>query len=229
MAEAMPNNKPMFDGVIAPAFQGLSAQALARSKGKCRIMVNPALSREGSALIDRAPRFRYVRGGLLAQPNYSHILDFGDQDIKVYGELTSHQIMKDILLAYCICSTSNSNTITLVKEGMLIGNGVGQQDRVGAAELAVKRAIDAGHGCRKTWRNWFGLKPSYKPLLGAVACSDSFFPFPDGVQVLIDAGVKTIFSTSGSVNDKLIQDLCVENNVTLVQLPDGKARAFFGH
>ena len=78
-----------------------------------------------------------------------------------------------MLLAWGVGCTSNSNTITIVKGGMLVGNGVGQQDRVGAAELAVKRAIDAGHraaNCRS-----------------AVAYSDSFFPFSDGVEALIDA------------------------------------------
>jgi phosphoribosylaminoimidazolecarboxamide formyltransferase/IMP cyclohydrolase len=133
--------------------------------------------------------------------------------MKVIGMLTN-RMMKDLLIAWGIGSTSNSNTITIVNDEMLIGNGVGQQDRVGAAELAIKRAIDAGHKDK---------------LQGAVAYSDSFFPFPDGVQVLIDHGIGAIFSTTGSVNDKKIQDLCRECGVVLCQLPDTSARGFFGH
>ena len=84
--------------------------------------------------------------------------------------------MEDLILAWAVGCTSNSNTITLVKDGMLLGNGVGQQDRVGAAQLAIMRAGE-------------------KDLNGAVAYSDSFFPFPDAPQILIDYGIKIIFST----------------------------------
>jgi phosphoribosylaminoimidazolecarboxamide formyltransferase/IMP cyclohydrolase len=226
MVTAMPNEKALFDGIIAPNVFESAARALARNKGKCRIMTNPCLGQKLSGRVDKAPRFRYVRGGFLTQPNYDYLLDLNDKDIKVYGELDA-DTAKDLLLAYCICSTSNSNTITLVRERMLIGNGVGQQDRVGAAELAIKRAVDAGHGYKKCWKDWFRAHP--RALEGSVACSDSFFPFPDGVQVLISAGVKAIFSTSGSIKDQEIRDLCEKNGVTLVQLPDSKARGFFGH
>ena len=51
--------------------------------------------------------------------------------------------MRDVILAWAVGCTSNSNTITIVKEGRLYGNGVGQQDRVGAAKLAIFRADDA--------------------------------------------------------------------------------------
>lgn len=117
-----------------------------------------------------------------------------------------------MVLAWAVGSTSNSNTITLVKGGQLIGNGVGQQDRVGCCELAVKRALDAGHATE-----------------GSVAYSDSFFPFPDAPAVLADAGVKAIWATSGSVRDAEIQALCAERGVVLLQVPDTLGRGFFGH
>ncbi len=212
MGSVTPEANIKFDGVIAPAFDDDAIRMLSRVKGKCRLMVNPALGSH-SALLDAKSRFRYVRGGILAQPNYTFLLDFKDPEMKAYGE-RNHDVEKNLLLAWGVGCTSNSNTITIVNHTMLIGNGVGQQDRVGAAELAIKRATDAGHG---------------DLLKGAVAYSDSFFPFPDGVQVLIDAGIKAIFSTSGSVNDKAIQELCLKNGVTLYQLPDSRARGFFGH
>jgi phosphoribosylaminoimidazolecarboxamide formyltransferase/IMP cyclohydrolase len=93
-----------------------------------------------------------------------------------------------------------------------LGNGVGQQDRVGGCELAIKRARDSHHD-----------------LKNSVAYSDSFFPFPDGPQKLIDAGIKTIFATRGSVKDEAIKKVCADNGVTLVTLPDSTARGFFGH
>jgi phosphoribosylaminoimidazolecarboxamide formyltransferase/IMP cyclohydrolase len=212
MAEAMPDGKARFDGVIAPAFSTPAIATLSRAKGKCRLMVNPALGID-SALLDKTPRFRYIRGGLLTQPAYTFLLDFNDPEIKVYGT-RSQDAEIDLLVAWGVGCTSNSNTITIVKDGMLIGNGVGQQDRVGAAELAIRRAVGAGHGDK---------------LKGAVAYSDSFFPFPDAPDLLIKEGIKAIFSTSGSINDKLTQELCTNNGVTLYQLPDAKARGFFGH
>jgi phosphoribosylaminoimidazolecarboxamide formyltransferase/IMP cyclohydrolase len=212
MAETMPSGKATFDGVIAPRFTVESIKMLSRAKGKCRLMANESLEL-CSDVLDIVPRFRCVRGGFLVQPNYTYVLDFKDPEMQVFGERDEEK-EKDLLLAWAIGCTSNSNTITLVHNGMLISNGVGQQDRVGAAELSIKRALDAGH---------------VHELDGCVAYSDSFFPFPDAVEILTRHGVKSIFSTSGSVNDKLIQQLCIDRGVTPYQLPDSKARGFFGH
>ena len=128
---------------------------------------------------------------------------------------------KDVVLAWAVGCTSNSNTITIVKEGRLYGNGVGQQDRVGAAKLAIFRADDAAK---------FAPQPEEKAdLENTVAYSDSFFPFPDAPEVLINRGIKTIFSTSGSVNDEKIIELCKSRGVDLIMLPDAEARGFYQH
>jgi phosphoribosylaminoimidazolecarboxamide formyltransferase / IMP cyclohydrolase len=196
-----------FDSVIAPDFEPDAIKVFKRPKGRCRIVRSPI----GLGLIppiDRR-RFRQVAGGFLLQPDYSFVLNLGDGE-----EFWSDPFSRDLLLAWAVAWRSNSNTVAIVKDGMLLGNGVGQQDRVGAAKLAVQRAIEAGHGDK---------------LQGSSAASDSFFPQPDAPQVLIDAGVKAIFSTSGSINDNLTQALCAERGVKLVQLPDSEARGFFGH
>ncbi len=231
MADAMPQGKALFDGVIAPSFSNGAIDKLARHKGKCRLMTNPALRDRRVVSIDEQLRFRYVRGGLLVQPNYNFILNFKHPEHKVFGRPLSDAAKRDLLLASAICSTSNSNTITIVRDGMLIGNGVGQQDRVGAAKLARLKANEAGHAKASWWRDVFskiGLVQR-RELEGAVACSDSFFPFPDAVEVLIDAGIKVIFSTSGSRNDDAVRKVCEKNGVTLVQIPDSIGRMFFGH
>jgi phosphoribosylaminoimidazolecarboxamide formyltransferase/IMP cyclohydrolase len=204
--------KQKFDCVVAPSFDDGACEVLGRKGGKCRMIVNPALAGDGLVL-DTAPRIRPVRGGFLMEKNYTFVLDLKRPDVSTVGSLDPVEEL-NLLLAWAVCVTSNSNTITIVSGGMLIGNGVGQQDRVGAAELAVKRTRDAGHGDK---------------LKRAVVCSDSFFPFNDGPQALIDAGIKTIFSTSGSQNDTRLQELCRSSNVTLVQLKDDDARGFFGH
>lgn len=200
----------MLDGIIAPAFTK-GAIALLRRKGdKCRFVVNPALNVLAGRL-DRNPRLRFVRGGFLMQPNYTFVPDFDRGQIVKYGTATVEHV-RDMILAWAVGSTSNSNTVTLVKNGHLIGNGVGQQDRVGAANLAIARARRSGHD-----------------TAGAVAYSDSFFPFPDGPQALIEAGIKAIFTSSGSVRDQATIDLCGKHKVALYMVPDTVGRGFFGH
>lgn len=149
----------LLDGIIAPAFTDKAVQLLRRKKDKCRFLINPALSHLDYGSLDSVPRFRYVPGGFLRQPNYNFVLDLQDLQLEKFGDTTPEQ-ENNLLLAWAIGSTSNSNTITLARDGYLIGNGVGQNDRVGACRLAVSRAKEMGHN-----------------LNGAVAYSDSFFPF----------------------------------------------------
>jgi len=200
----------MLDGIIAPAFTQGAISMLRRKGDKCRFVVNPALARLANRL-DHSPRFRCVRGGFLAQPNYTFVPDFDRGGIVKHGSATPVQEC-DMMLAWAIGSTSNSNTITLVKDEQLIGNGVGQQDRVGAANLAITRARRSGHN-----------------LIGSAAYSDSFFPFPDGPQTLIDAGITAIFTSSGSVKDQATIDVCAKHGVALYMVPDQAGRGFFGH
>jgi phosphoribosylaminoimidazolecarboxamide formyltransferase/IMP cyclohydrolase len=176
--------KRLLDGVLAPSFSEEARIELNRKKGKCRLLENSALIHLGSSSLDKVPRFRYVRGGFLRQPNYTFVLDFKDRDLEIVGPQCSEAQATDLLLAWAVGSTSNSNTITLVKNGILVGNGIGQQDRVGAATLAITRALRSGHD-----------------TAGAVAYSDSFFPFPDGPETAARAGVTAIIQPGGSVKD----------------------------
>jgi phosphoribosylaminoimidazolecarboxamide formyltransferase/IMP cyclohydrolase len=208
----MSEGRRLLDGVVAPSFTESAIDILARKGGKCRLIANPALLNLNLESLNRASRFRAVRGGFLLQPNYTYVPNLWDDPHVVrHGSITSEQV-ENLLLASAIGRTSNSNTITLVKNRQLIGNGVGQQDRVGAAELAVKRARDAGHN------------PD-----GAVAYSDSFFPFTDGVEVLVDAGIVVILTSSGSIRDNEVIALCQERGVGLVMIPDAEGRGFAWH
>ena len=226
----------LLDGIIAPEFTLAAIEMLKRKGDKCRFLVNPALSSLSKNSIDNHRRLRYVRGGMLVQPNYTFILDFnhpslalplkgretavippplggrpGGGVVEMLGK-TSEQQKSDLLLAWAIGSSSNSNTVAIVKDGMLLGNGVGQQDRVGCCQLAIKRATDAGHDVK-----------------GAAAYSDSFFPFVDGPETLANAGISAIFATSGSVKDPDVKKFCADRNVSLYMVPDSEARGFFGH
>ena len=202
----------LLDGVIAPSFDWRVISMLQRKKDKCRLLENRALEVLTSSL-DMAPRFRYVRGGFLRQPNYTFVLDLKDSRLEKFGGELSGEEENDLLLAWAVGSTSNSNTITLTRNGMLLGNGVGQQDRVGGCKLALQRAIRSRHITAR-----------------AVAYSDSFFPFMDGPELLVEeGGIKTIFATSGSVNDERMREYCRSRGRTLYLIPDAVGRGFYGH
>lgn len=201
----------LLDGIIAPWFSPEAIELLKRKGDKCRFVANAALSELDRHSLDAELIVRYVRGGYLQQPNYTYILNLEDPDLQVYG-VADEKEEDDLLLAKAICDTSNSNTITIVKGGQLLGNGAGRQSRVGAAKLALAIATDNGH-----------------QVFSAVAASDSFFPFTDGPETLITAGIMTIISTSGSVNDQKIIDFCQNNGAVLYLIPDIKGRGFYNH
>ncbi len=221
----------LLDGIFAPEFTGTAVEKLKRKGDKCRFLANPALAALKYTSLDFTPRFRNVRGGFLKQPNYTFVPNMkeaiveGDKNI-----MKKERTMADLILAWAIGSTSNSNTITIVRDGKLLGDGVGQQDRVGAAKLAIQRADDAANALDLVVGLPLG-SPTTKlaDLSGAVAYSDSFFPFPDGPRVLIDRGIKIIFATSGSVNDKEVIESCKQQGATLVMFPDKVARGFAWH
>ena len=88
---------------------------------------------------------------------------------------------RDLVLAWRVCGRTTSNAIAVVTDGQAVGVGAGQQSRVVAAEIAVQKAGERAKG-------------------GAGA-SDAFFPFPDGLLVLADAGVTAVVQPGGSVKD----------------------------
>jgi len=210
LANHQSSKKRLLDLVVAPGISPKAIEILKRKDDKCKMLVNPALEELSIESLDTSTLIRKVRGGVLAQENYTFVLDLYD-NLSIDGmlEMRTHA---DVILAWAIGSTSNSNTITLVRDKMLIGNGTGQQDRVECCELAVKRARSMNHR-----------------LEDAVAYSDSFFPFNDGPETLIQSGVKTIFASSGSVNDERLRSFCREKNVCLIMIQNKDGRGFYGH
>ncbi len=199
----------LLDGVVGSEVTPEAMEILSRAK--LRIVTNPALATLTKDSLETAAIYRNVRGGMLVQPNYTFVVDLKADYIERHGDVTEQQ-EKDMVQAWAVGSTSNSNTICLVKDGRMLGNGVGQQDRVGAAKLAVTRATSRDHD-----------------LKGASAYSDSFFPFPDGPLVLADAGITAILTSSGSVKDPEVVKTLADKKVSTTMLPDKTGRGFFGH
>ncbi|MDD2785782.1 MAG: hypothetical protein PHS79_02695 [Patescibacteria group bacterium] len=206
------DNKRMLDGLAAPGVTEAAGQVMERKRGKCRVFENPALARMGFESLDRVSYRALSKGNFLRQEGEPFVLEVNDPRInRLLGDLDLQQKV-DIALAFAIGSTADSNTITLVRDGMLLGQGVRQTSRVRAAMVAVMNAQLSGHNTH-----------------GALAYSDSFFPFQDGPEVLARAGVKVIFASSGSINDESVRDFCRSNGVNLWTLPDKVCRGFFGH
>lgn len=212
MSYKIEKGKRILDIIMAPSVDKDALEIIKRKNGKLRVLVNPALKNIDQSSLDKSLRIRYVRGGRLQQDNYTFVIDCNSPEIEKHGKPLSPVQMNDLQMAWAIGSTSNSNTISIVKGGKLLSNGAGQQDRVTAAELALMRAKNAGHD-----------------LKGSSAYSDSFFPFPDGPQILADAGITAILTTRGSIKDQEVVGTLITAGVSFCTLPDSMARGFYAH
>ncbi len=162
--------------VLAPAYDEDALEVLSRKKN-VRLLRCPPPPRGGVEL-------RAVSGGLLLQA--SDALDARGDDPGAWqlvtGEQADERTLADLVFAWRSCRAVKSNAVLLAAGGATVGVGMGQVNRVDSARLAVARA-----GGRAG---------------GSVAASDAFFPFPDGLQVLLDAGVRAVVQPGGSMRDE---------------------------
>jgi phosphoribosylaminoimidazolecarboxamide formyltransferase/IMP cyclohydrolase len=144
--------------------------------------------------------YKGVRGGLLVQSVDSVGLNEDQWKVATKREPTDAE-MTDLRLAWLVCKHTKSNAISICKDGMLIGNGAGQMSRVMSCRIATWLARENGHAAQ---------------LPGSVAASDGFFPFSDGPNVLMDAGVTAIIQPGGSKRDSDTIAACDGRNVAMI-------------
>jgi len=175
--------------VVAPGYEPGALDVLQAKKNIRLLEVEPA----------RLPvEWRRISGGLLVQAS-DRIDAPGDPATTwslVAGEAADDATLADLEFAWRACRAVKSNAILLAKGGAAVGIGMGQVNRVDSCRLAVERA-----GAERA--------------AGAVAASDAFFPFADGLQVLADAGVRAVVSPGGSVRDAEVVDAARAAGVTL--------------
>jgi phosphoribosylaminoimidazolecarboxamide formyltransferase/IMP cyclohydrolase len=163
--------------IVAPSYVDEAASVLSARKG-LRVLVAPSWR-------PPAVEFRQVSGGVLTQTRDG--VDAPGDDPAAWrlaaGQPASAEMLRDLAFAWRAVRAVKSNAILLAADGATVGIGMGQVNRVDAARLAVARAGAAR-------------------ARGAVAASDAFFPFPDGLQVLIDAGVRGVVQPGGSLRDE---------------------------
>ncbi|MBW4716068.1 bifunctional phosphoribosylaminoimidazolecarboxamide formyltransferase/IMP cyclohydrolase [Saccharothrix obliqua] len=161
--------------IIAPSYADGAVDVLARKKN-VRILVADEPVRGGVET-------RAVSGGLLVQ-TVDTVEAEGDDPANwtlACGEPLDAEGLADLAFVWRACRAVKSNAILLASGGATVGAGMGQVNRVDAARLAVARAGDRARG--------------------SVAASDAFFPFPDGLEVLLEAGVRAVVQPGGSVRD----------------------------
>jgi len=173
--------------VVAPGFEP-EALAILTQKKNVRLLVLPA---------DFAPNpveLRQVSGGFLLQDADRAFAAASDWKLAA-GDAADAETLAELEFAWRACRAVKSNGIILTANGASVGVGMGQVNRVDSCRLAVSRAGERAKG--------------------AVAASDAFFPFADGLQVLLDAGVRAVVQPGGSVRDAEVIEAAVAAGVTM--------------
>ena len=165
------------DVLIAPGYDQAALTALT-DKPATRILLDSERRRLDAAEKD----YKRVAGGLLVQ---DRDLDVEDRDhMEVVSGAPDESCWGDLLFAWRVCKHVTSNAIVIAKNLQTIGIGAGQTSRVDSVRIALMKVREHGHD-----------------LSHAVLASDAFFPFPDGPQLALDAGVTAIIQPGGSKRD----------------------------
>ncbi|MFI0864546.1 bifunctional phosphoribosylaminoimidazolecarboxamide formyltransferase/IMP cyclohydrolase [Streptomyces smyrnaeus] len=176
--------------VVAPDYEDGAIEVLSRKKN-IRVLRCPEAP--------TAPaEFRPIDGGGLAQVKDA-FQAAGDDPARwtlAAGEALSADELAELAFAWRACRAVKSNAILLGKDRATVGVGMGQVNRVDSARLAVQRA-----GAERA--------------RGAYAASDAFFPFPDGLEVLAEAGVRAVVQPGGSVRDEQVVEAATKAGVTM--------------
>ncbi len=163
--------------LLAPAYEDAALDAL-RVKEALRILCDHERRAETPHELD----YKRVLGGLLVQERDA---DAGPAEpLRVVAGSVSDEQKRDLLFAWQVCRFVSSNAIVLARERQTIGIGAGQMSRVDAVRIALEKARELGHD------------PA-----GAVLASDAFFPFADGPQLALEAGVTALIQPGGSKRD----------------------------
>ncbi|MFJ4747738.1 bifunctional phosphoribosylaminoimidazolecarboxamide formyltransferase/IMP cyclohydrolase [Streptomyces albogriseolus] len=176
--------------IVAPDYEDGALEALTKKKN-IRVLRAPQAP---SAPVEVKP----IDGGALLQVT-DRLQAEGDDPATwtlATGEALSEAELADLAFAWKACRAVKSNAILLAKDGASVGVGMGQVNRVDSAKLAVERA-----GAERA--------------RGSFAASDAFFPFPDGLEILTEAGVKAVVQPGGSVRDELVVEAARKAGVTM--------------
>jgi len=177
--------------VLAPAFDTGAREIFAAKQNVRLLTVAPGVAHND---LD----FKRVGGGMLAQTADTATILPSDLKVVTKRKPTAEQI-DDLLFAWRVAKSVKSNTIVFASGGMTLGVGAGQMSRIDSARIASIKAKEAGLS-----------------LAGSAAASDAFFPFRDGLDVVVDAGATSVIQPGGSVRDQEVIAAADERDVAMV-------------
>jgi phosphoribosylaminoimidazolecarboxamide formyltransferase/IMP cyclohydrolase len=207
-----------FGGIIVVDFEVDEAAAAEVRGDFAELVVAPSFSEKALQILKTSASLRLIQADLkaLAKFELRGCLDgVLVQSVDAVSAIPSTALvgslpkdLSDLELAWAVCSQTKSNAIVIAKDGIILGTGAGQMSRVDSVELAISKAKLHGHD-----------------LTNSVAASDAFFPFPDGLETLIAAGVRTVIAPIGAKRDAEVLDVARRNGVTFL----GATQRHFRH
>ena len=187
--------KQFVEVVMAPEF---SDEALEIFKAKANVRLLRITLPDNYAYARNEIETKRVGSGLLMQTADNHILQLADLKIVTTLQPTPAQL-QDLMFAWKVAQYVKSNAIVFCKDGMTMGVGAGQMSRLDSARIASIKAQHANLS-----------------LSGTAVASDAFFPFRDGLDVVVDAGASCIIQPGGSMRDQEVIDAANERGVAMV-------------
>nr|WP_319565248.1 bifunctional phosphoribosylaminoimidazolecarboxamide formyltransferase/IMP cyclohydrolase [uncultured Rhodoferax sp.] len=196
---ALQMSKQFIEVLMAPAF---TPEALAVFKSKVNVRILQIdLPKGGDKPWEQGRNFmdmKRIGSGILLQTADNHELALSD--LKVVTNLQpSAEQLKDLMFAWTVAKYVKSNAIVFCKDSMTMGVGAGQMSRLDSARIASIKAEHAGLS-----------------LKGTAVASDAFFPFRDGLDVVVDAGATCVIQPGGSIRDQEVIDAANERGVVMV-------------
>jgi phosphoribosylaminoimidazolecarboxamide formyltransferase/IMP cyclohydrolase len=191
--------KQFVEVLMAPGF---TAEALEMFKGKVNVRIlQIAMPPGGASDWDNgrnAMDIKRVGSGLLMQTADNRELNLAELKVVTKKQPTAQQL-EDLLFAWKVAKFVKSNAIVFCKDGMTMGVGAGQMSRLDSARIASIKAQHAGLS-----------------LQGTAVASDAFFPFRDGLDVVVDAGASCVIQPGGSMRDEEVIAAADERGVAMV-------------
>jgi phosphoribosylaminoimidazolecarboxamide formyltransferase / IMP cyclohydrolase len=186
-------NAMFVEAVFAPGYDE-DALAVLKEKPNVRLLEN----QERRVVPISEPDFKRVRGGMLVQDRDTGLEEREAMEVATTRK-PSEEEWGELLFAMRVCKHVRSNAIVLSRGLGTTGIGAGQMSRVDSVRLAIDKARAAG-----------------LPLEGAVMASDAFFPFADGPQLALEAGVRAVIQPGGSLRDEEVIEACNAADVAMV-------------
>jgi phosphoribosylaminoimidazolecarboxamide formyltransferase/IMP cyclohydrolase len=184
-------NEIFLEIICAPSYSDKALQVLSIKKNRRLIQIKKLSS-------PHELQFKNVPGGILAQTKDNSKIEEMQLHLVTEKEYSQKEL-EDLKFAWSVCKHTRSNAIVFVMDKKAIGVGAGQTSRIDSVKIAAEKAKQFGHS-----------------LSGAVAASDAFFPFADGLLEIASHGITAVIQPGGSVRDEDVIKAANENNISMI-------------